>query len=505
LLSAAERLSALGSLPNHCAQQLHGVEVHPESARAAQALLEARGCGGRIESADFLSLEPVPRYDAVIGNPPYVRYQDFSGEARARGRAAARRAGVRLSRLASSWAAFTVQASLFLKPGGRLGLVLPAELLTVSYAAEVRRFLMRRFGRVRLVLFTERVFPGVQEEIVLLMAEGDGPTDHCEVLEVPDVAALKFNGHIARRWRPSDAGQKWTTCLLPAAAQETYARLAASEAFTELRRWGDTTLGMVTGNNRFFALSPLQAARFGLTDTDLVPLSPPGSHHLRSLTFTAADWRTLGEAGRQTLLFRPAEQPSAAALRYIVAGETKGVPKAYKCRVRSPWWRVPLLPPADVLVTYMNADTPRLCANEAGVTHLNSVHGLYLRPELREYGMRFLPLAALNSLTLLAAELVGRAYGGGLLKLEPREADVLPVPSPNTIAGVAAALDDRRGEVLAHLRASRLLAAVRLIDEVFLVGLLGLSWSEVERLSEARADLLARRVARGSKPKGQPL
>lgn len=54
-----------------------------------------------------------------------------------------------------------VHSALFLKPGGRLGLVLPAELLSVNYAAQVREFLMRRFARVRLVLFTERVFPGV--------------------------------------------------------------------------------------------------------------------------------------------------------------------------------------------------------------------------------------------------------------------------------------------------------------------------------------------------------
>jgi adenine-specific DNA-methyltransferase len=128
-------------------------------------------------------VEPRPVYDAIIGNPPYVRYQDFTGESRARARAAALRAGVPLTGLASSWAAFTVHSALFLKQGGRLGLVLPAELLTVNYAAEVRRFLMRRFATVRLVLFTERVFPGVLEEVVLLLADGydGGPTDHCEL------------------------------------------------------------------------------------------------------------------------------------------------------------------------------------------------------------------------------------------------------------------------------------------------------------------------------------
>lgn len=47
----------------------------------------------------------------MIGNPPFVQYQDFSGEARARSRAAALRAGVPLTNLVSSWAAFAVHSA----------------------------------------------------------------------------------------------------------------------------------------------------------------------------------------------------------------------------------------------------------------------------------------------------------------------------------------------------------------------------------------------------------
>src|SRR2546427_639474 len=96
-------------------------------------------------------------------------------------------------------------AASFLKAGGRLGLVLPAELLSVNYASEVRGFLMRRFGRVRLVLFEERVFPGVLEEVVLLLAEGDGPTDHCELYQVRDLNALEQHAGVSAKWKPRPA------------------------------------------------------------------------------------------------------------------------------------------------------------------------------------------------------------------------------------------------------------------------------------------------------------
>lgn len=500
LLAAAARQRRLCS-GGAVVGRLSGVELHSASAQAARVLLAGAGAQGDIVESDFFTVEPTPTFDAVIGNPPFVRYQDFAGSNRAGARAAALRAGVRLTGLASSWAAFTVHAAQFLAPGGRLGLVLPAELLSVNYASQVREFLMRRFGRVRLVAFTERVFPGVLEEVVLLLAEGSGGTDCCELVQVDNADGLaRLDRARTSMWMPGDVGGKWTTALLPAAASDAYARLVADPAFTTLHSWGETTLGMVTGANRFFALSPDRAAGLGLAETELLPLSPPGSRHLRGLTFGGRARKALGIAGAATLLFRPPGDPGPAARAYIGSGEATGVHEAYKCRVRTPWWRVPLLPPAHLLLTYMNADTPRLTVNAAGAHHLNSVHGVYLRDDTRDLGRRVLPLASLTSLTLLGAELVGRAYGGGMLKIEPREADHLPILAPTVAAQLTGALQAVRPRVAAHLRAGRLRDAVREVDTVVFVDGLGVAPERVAELEDAHIELSARRRARGLRP-----
>lgn len=501
LLSAVDRLAAL-----HDAEQtttvphLDGVEVHDASASATRDLLRAAGVEAEVSVGDFFAFEPNGTYDAVIGNPPYVRYQDFSGESRARSREAALRAGVPLTNLASSWAAFTVHAALFLKKGGRLGLVLPAELLTVNYAAPVRRFLLERFSSVDLVLFEERVFPEVLEEVVLLLADGydQGPTDHFRVLQARDADGLRETP-VLRSWTPEDLDAKWTPSLLSSDALSAFATLTHGEDFGTLQTWGETTLGMVTGNNRYFALSPERVREHGLRPFDLVPLSPPGSRHLRGLTLTDGALEALGKAGSATALFRPSGEPSAAGWDYIRAGEVAGVNEAYKCRIRPDWWRVPLVPPADLLVTYMNADTPRLCTNRAQVHHLNSVHGVYLAKKWRRLGMDYLPLVSLNSMTLVGAETVGRSYGGGMLKIEPREADRLPMPSPALVEATKAGLQSIRPRMARLLAAGHLTDAARLVDDLVLVGELGMTAADVRSLREAHAELTARRVARGGK------
>lgn len=500
LLAAVDRLGQLRP-PDPDGEQLgalDGVELHEASAHAAAELLHRAGFDAHIEVGDFFTVEPTGSYDAVIGNPPYIRYQDFAGEARARARAAALRAGVGLTSLASSWAAFTVHAALFLRPGGRMGLVLPAELLSVNYAAEVRRFLLQTFERVDLVLFSERVFPGVQEEVVLLLADGyqHGPTDHASIYQARNAAELAEVA-VGRTWRPLRPEDKWTPSLLSADALTTYTDLISGDGFTTLQSWGATTLGMVTGNNRYFALSPARVAELGLAPADLLRLSPPGSRHLRGLALSASALAELGRQGAATWLFRPQGEPSPAGRAYIAVGETANVHSAYKCRVRTPWWRVPRLDPADLLLTYMNADTPRLTTNEAGAGHLNSVHGVYLHTEVRELGAALLPLGSLTSMTLVGAETVGRSYGGGMLKLEPREADRLPVPAPALLEKARPQLAAIRPQVAGLLRGGNLTDAAKLLDDVLLVGELGMTRADVRLLRDAHAELTARRVARG--------
>lgn len=498
LLAAGRRLRDLGSIE----PALAGAELHASSARRARRDLAAQDLNAHITTGDFFAVDPEPRYDAVVGNPPYVRYQDFSGASRAASQRAALRAGIRLTHLASSWAAFTIHSALFVRPGGRLGLVIPAELLSVNYAAGVREYLMQRFGRVTLVLFKERVFPEVQEEVVLLMAEGKGPCAHLEVHQTDNAATLHATQVKISTWTPPTSSGKWTASLVPLAGLAAYQAQLDGPGFTELSTWGETSLGAVTGRNKYFTLNPAEVQELRLGSSEVVPISPPGSTHLRRLSLSRRDWTRLGAVNAPTYLFRPGVEPSAAAERYLARGVQAGVDQAYKCRVRNHWWRTPVLAPPDLFITYMNAGFPQLASNPARLRHLNSVHGVYLRDDLRHLGAELLPLACLNSVTLLGAEAVGRSYGGGMLKLEPREADVLPVPSPDLV-------ERTKGELLALLSpVGALLAngsvreAVRLVDDALLGQGLEMEEGAVRAVEMAREHMVGRRKARGRSSKG---
>lgn len=503
LLPAAQRLRELGALELSMPDQLHGQDIHAESVAEAARLLGDEGFTAALDVGDFFTREPEPIFDAVVGNPPYVRYQNFAGESRIASIEAALRQGVRLNQLASSWAAFTVHASAFLKRDGRMALVLPAELLAVKYAAQIRRFLLNRFASVRLVLFENLVFPGVLEEVVLLLAEGHGGAQRFEVYQAKDAQDLR--SVVSSRWVgfTPRGDEKWTGALLPSQAFELYDETLVGGSFEVLLDWGETYLGAVTGNNDFFTLTRSQAKSLRIPQSELVRISPPGSRHLKGLTLSDHAWEALAEADERCFLFAPSDSPSKAALKYIAAGEAKGVHKAYKCQVRDPWWRVPMVERPDLLFTYMNHDRTRLIRNGAGVQLLNSLYGVRLHTSRRKLGQELLAMASLNSMTLLGAEIVGRSYGGGMLKHEPTEADRLPLPSLSVLEAVAERLRLLQPQIGGLMRRNDITPAVDIIDRIILREQIGLSEAKIEALRKARETLMQRRLTRGRGTNGK--
>ena len=419
-----DRLTELGAAREDLSSQIHGVEL---DGGAHQAATEA-GLGAPSEAlllGDFFSIQPngaVPLCDAVVGNPPYIRYQDFKKSSESAHRVA-EAAGVRLTRLASSWAPFLIHATGFVSPGGRMAQVLPAELMHAQYAGEVLEFIRRRFARVTIAVFEERVFPGALEEVVLLFADdrGEGHAADVQLLSartLDDLDGAAVDTGFARSDRlpvPRAASrEKLLVQLLPIATQDLYRGIAGTE---EVRRFGaiaDVDIGAVTGGNDFFLVSAEEAEE--LDDRLLRPCVSKAAQ-VRGARYRNQDHRALIASGRKSSIFAAdAGTPSdllETARSYLNRGKSEGIHKRYKCRTREPWWAVPMpkIGTPDLLLTYCANSHPRLSLNEAGVVQTNTIHGVALNEPATGPA---LAATFYNSLTLLSAELVGRSYGGGV-------------------------------------------------------------------------------------------
>lgn len=492
-------LRAKKATPILIASQIHGVEFDPVEADKARARLRRLGIPGSrsaIHTGDFFAWRNTvgsTRFDAVVGNPPFVRYQNFPAASRDAAFALMRTAGLRPNGLTNAWVPFVCLATMLLKDTGRLAMVIPSELLQVSYSAELRRFLSDSFQKVTLFTFRELLFHEAQQEVVLFCGERSGAEGSgIEVVELTNAEELA--SHRPRTvpraaYKAMDhSTEKWTQYFL---SNREISLLRAMRAHKQLTRLGDIAsvdVGVVTGLNEFFVLTDEDRAR-----RHLVEYTKPivtRSAHLRGLLFSKSDFNAqIAKNDRAHLLQLPAEpfdRLPEAARAYLREGENKGFNLGFKCRTRKPWWVVPSPWVPDGFMLRQIHHYPKIAINRAGATSTDTIHRVRL---LNGTSITTLAAAFMNSLTFAFSEVLGRSYGGGVLELEPTEAEKILVPMLGADALDVAALhrlvlEDRLDDLLDET------------DRVLLRGALGLSATDVRALRGIWHKLMSRRHGR---------
>lgn len=399
-----------------------GIERDPDASGVALA----RVPWSTVHSEDFFSWASgtQERFECAAGNPPFIRYQRFTGETRGRALQLCSRLGADFSALTSSWAPFLVATASLLKPGGRMAFVVPAEIGHAPYARPLLDFLASRFSAVRIVAVRKKLFPDLSEDCWLLHASGyGGATDNFRFSALED---FRFSPHPPAGGTTVSLAElaAWNFRLRPflLSAQARSAYRAESD-YTSALRLGDVAkvgIGYVTGANDFFHLRPSAASRIGIPG-DLLHSTIRNGRQLESDAVTYDSVERWMERDEPVLLLRlRRDQPLPKSVRkYLEGPDGSRARESYKCRNRKPWYVVPDVSVPDAFVPYMNSASVRIVENAAHCVCTNSIHAVHLNGRMRlpEIKKRWR-----HPLTRLSCELEGHPLGGGMLKLEPREA-----------------------------------------------------------------------------------
>jgi len=388
--------------------------------------------------------ETTERFDLVVGNPPYIRYQYFDEEQQNEAIKVFKRARLKYSKLTNAWVSFVVGSSLLLKENGKIGFVIPAELLQVSYAQQLRDFLAHFYNKINIISFEKLVFPDIQQEVVLLLCEKNESDSHLiEHLELRDASELeKLDVNILKSpaKRIDFKSNKWTYYFLEQEEINFLERIAERKNIPTISNYANVEVGITTGANDYFTVPLIVVEAY-----DLKEFAKPmvgRSVQVNSVIFTKKDWKlnSLTKAKAHLLVFSPKENINGqkGAISYIKLGESMGINKGYKTSIRDDWFVIPSIKLSDALFIRRNNLYPRLILNEANAYTTDTMHRVFMKKDTDKNAF----IASFyNSLSLAFSEIVGRSYGGGVLELMPSEAGKILLPYQTENAELLSTID----------------------------------------------------------------
>ena len=371
-------------------------------------------------------------FDAVVGNPPFIRYQYLDKEMQERAQQLFKLMGMKFSKHTNAWIPFVISSIKFLNAGGHLGMILPSELLHVLYAKGLRDYLLQECSRILIIDPEDLWFEDTLQGVIVLMAEKKYDSNQ----KTDGIAFIHTKGQSFTQENPSNLfanadyvdgdflKDKWTYALLTANERQVYKSICSLPNVYNFSDLATADVGIVTGANKFFLVSDDVVKKYNLQAVAHPMFGR--SEHCPGIIYNKAQHDENAEKGLPTnFLYFCNKDDDLTYQEYLKLGESEGLPSRYKCRIRTPWYKVPSVSASPISMLKRSNGMPRLILNELNAYTTDTAYRII--PTDRT-DANSLVICFLNTLTALSAELEGRHYGGGVLELVPSEIDRLKVP-----------------------------------------------------------------------------
>ncbi len=388
-----------------------------------------------LEIRDFILNPPQKRFKAIVANPPYIRHHRLSPEYKNHFRLTSLQTlGDTLDGRAGLHVYFLVQALNLLDKGGRLAFIMPADTCEGVFAEKLWNWISKKFRIEGVITFehTATPFPNVDTNAIIFLIKNEPPKRKikwakCRIPENKRLAEFLKNDLRGYEHDGLDICDRDLAEALAVGLSRT-PRTNHHFEFT-LADFAHVIRGIATGANEFFFLTREQAKKIGIPDTFLLP-AVGRTRDTEGEYFTCEALARLEEKGRPTRLFFPNssrwEAMPETVKNYILEGERMGLAKRSLISTRKPWYKMEVRKVPAFLFAYLGRRNARFIKNDAGVVPLTGFLCIYPRSNDEQYIKKLWAILR-HPDTISNLQLVGKSYGSGAIKVEPRSLERLPL------------------------------------------------------------------------------
>lgn len=417
---------------------LEGMDIDPAAVeQAIQSGLTPRDMES-VKIGDFVFDPPERKLSAIVANPPYIRHHRISVQDKTLlkqiglqtiGKTLDGRAGLHIY--------FLVRALSLLEENGKLAFIMPADTCEGKFAPKLWRWIAAHFALDAVITFAPEAspFPNVDTNPIIFFLRRAAPAGKflwARCLQAQTDALKEWvrsgftgNNPHAMSVVERDLGEGIATGLSRPPVTQKMSKYVLGD-FVQVVR------GIATGANDFFFMTNEQAAQTGIPEQYFVRAigrtrDVPGDE------ITEETLAALRAKGRPTLLLSlnddPPEVFPESVRRYLRQGEERNLPARPLISQRKPWYKMESRAVPPFLFAYLGRRNSRFIRNTAKILPLTGFLCIYPcgynhNKEHLERLWRILshPDTAANLF------MIGKSYGDGAIKVEPRSLEKLPVP-----------------------------------------------------------------------------
>ncbi|WP_395090844.1 Eco57I restriction-modification methylase domain-containing protein [Armatimonas sp.] len=412
---------------------LLGREIDPA------ALEEARGTGltdddlKGVELCDFATIPPVGPFPAIIANPPYLRHHRLSAETKACLKEfGAKLLGKPLDGRAGLHVYFLLRALVLLAPGGRLAFILPADVCEGVFAKPLWEWVTKNFQLETTITFAPEAtpFPGVDTNAIVFLISKTAPAKVLTWLRCTQAHTDDLRHWVEGGSAPSIEQTERSMGEALVTGLSRPPRDLDAPIGPILGDFARVMRGIATGDNAFFFLTQEQADALEIPD-EFLKDAIGRTRDISSDHLTLAHLEALDVKGRPTLLFAPDNRPLSAFPKkvqvYLQQGEALGLPQRALISQRKPWYKMEQRTPPPFLFAYLGRRNVRFIRNDAEALPLTGFLCIYPKRSDPAY-IDALWKVLQHPGTVANLAQVGKSYGAGAIKVEPRSLERLPLP-----------------------------------------------------------------------------
>ncbi|MBN1804225.1 MAG: SAM-dependent DNA methyltransferase [Sedimentisphaerales bacterium] len=358
-------------------------------------------------------------YDAIICNPPYMRFQKFLNRHNVLPQIE-KKIGTKLVGYANIASVFLVKALKEIRPDGTLSFIMPFEFFNTGYGKEVKRSLIEEHLLKQIIVFSNEkdIFPDATTTVCILLCKKDGKENAIKITSIDtehEISQIKdINDYHQHEIFPIDLphDKKWTPII-----SSLFGGKDIPSIFCRISFYGSFMRGIATGANSFFALSKNKIEELMLGSCNICQCITK-SPQIKKAVFTEDDFDILYDNNSPVYCLDIKEHDKPEVVNYVQQGEKSGFHKRYLTKNREPWYKIELRQPAPILFGVFSRGRLKVVRNYSSAINFTCFHSFY--PNM--FGGRYLDKLFVYFLSEHGQEIIKmnkRSYGNSLDKLEP--------------------------------------------------------------------------------------